>query len=225
MIEEKREIGYSYDAGCGDILSRKEEHILGLRILDGDGEAINELAVANMRYVVKEANKLAGKYGIPARDLYQEGFIHGLLKAARKYDTEKGYRFLTYASYWVKHAFLSYIKRLGKNVDANSESLFAEAHCSSDATERELIDVLPNDDSPDPQALMEIMELRESVRRLIETADLKEKELSVVSRLFGLNGSKQRTVEEVAKKLNISRSKVKVINAKALWKIRRAAGE
>jgi RNA polymerase sigma-32 factor len=102
-------------------LSREEEHELGVRALDGDREAIDGLVQANLRYVVAVALQYR-RYGIRLSDLIAEGNV-GLMMAVRKFDPERGTRFVTYAGYWIRAYILDCVVRSASLVGAGSGAL------------------------------------------------------------------------------------------------------
>jgi len=102
-------------------LSREEEHELGVRALDGDREAIDGLVQANLRYVVAVAIQYR-RYGIRLSDLIAEGNV-GLMMAVRKFDPERGTRFVTYAGYWIRAYILDCVVRSASLVGAGSGAL------------------------------------------------------------------------------------------------------
>lgn len=95
---------YMKDVRKTDLISVEEEVILAKRISEGDGRALNELVSANLRFVIKIAKRYQNQ-GVPIADLISEG-NYGLIAAAKKFDHTKGFRFITYAIWWIKQCIV-----------------------------------------------------------------------------------------------------------------------
>ena len=105
---------YLQEIGKNQLLSKDEEVLLAKRILQGDLEARQNLIESNLKLVVSTAKNYVGR-GLEFLDLIQEG-NYGLLKAVEKYDVEKGYKFSTYATYWIRQSILNAIANKGRNI-------------------------------------------------------------------------------------------------------------
>jgi RNA polymerase primary sigma factor len=107
--------GYFAKIDTGRLLSHREEIDLSKRAKAGDKKALTRLIVKNLRLVVSVAKKYRGYYGLPFEDLIQEGNI-GLMKAAEKFDPERGFRFSTYATWWIRQAVLRAVADKGRTI-------------------------------------------------------------------------------------------------------------
>ena len=254
---------YLKEIGKISLLSLDEETELSERIANGDEEAKNRLAESNLRLVVSIAKRYVGR-GMLFLDLIQEGNI-GLMKAVEKFDANKGYKFSTYATWWIRQAItraiadqartirvpvhmvetinkLSRFQRqltLELNREPTDEEL-AEKMGMSPEKIREVIkiaqdpvsletpigeeddshlgDFIPDDDSPAPQDSAAYTLLREQLEEVMST--LTPREAKVLKLRFGLEDGKARTLEEVGKEFQVTRERIRQIEAKALRKLR-----
>ena len=255
---------YLKEIGRVELLSHDEEISLAKRILDGDEEAKKKLAAANLRLVVSIAKRYVGR-GMLFLDLIQEGNM-GLIKAVEKFDYTKGFKFSTYATWWIRQAITraiadqartirtpvhmveminkltrvqrQLIQELGREPSAEEISEKMDGMTPEKVREIQKISLEPvsletpigeEDDShlgdfiedegamsPDDYAANELLkdELNEN---LLELTDREEKVLRL---RFGLDDGRTRTLEEVGKEFNVTRERIRQIEAKALRKLK-----
>ena len=255
---------YLKEIGRVDLLTHEQEIELAKRILEGDEQAKKELAAANLRLVVSIAKRYVGR-GMLFLDLIQEGNM-GLIKAVEKFDYTKGFKFSTYATWWIRQAItraiadqartiripvhmvetinkLTRIQRqlvqeLGREPTAEEIAEKMDGMTPAKVREIQKISLEPvsletpigeEDDShlgdfiedegamsPDDYASNELLkdELKEV---LLELTDREEKVLRL---RFGLDDGRTRTLEEVGKEFNVTRERIRQIEAKALRKLK-----
>lgn len=255
---------YLKEIGRVDLLTHEQEIELAKRILEGDEQAKKELAAANLRLVVSIAKRYVGR-GMLFLDLIQEGNM-GLIKAVEKFDYTKGFKFSTYATWWIRQAItraiadqartiripvhmvetinkLTRIQRqlvqeLGREPTAEEIAEKMDGMTPAKVREIQKISLEPvsletpigeEDDShlgdfiedegamsPDDYASNELLkdELNEV---LLELTDREEKVLRL---RFGLDDGRTRTLEEVGKEFNVTRERIRQIEAKALRKLK-----
>ena len=254
---------YLREIGKIPLLTYDEELELAQRILDGDEEAKQKLAESNLRLVVSIAKKYLGR-GMLFLDLIQEGNM-GLIKAVEKFDYSKGYKFSTYATWWIRQAITRAIadqartiripvhmvetinklirtsrhllQRLGR--EPSPEELSEELEMPIDKVmeiqkiaqdpvsletpigeedDSHLGDFIQDDDSPAPQDSAAYTMLKEQLEEVMNT--LTPREAKVLKLRFGLEDGKARTLEEVGKEFEVTRERIRQIEAKALRKLR-----
>jgi len=254
---------YLKEIGKVPLLSTNEENELAQRILSGESEAKRRLTEANLRLVVSIAKKYVGR-GMPFLDLIQEGNM-GLIKAVDKFDPAKGYKFSTYATWWIKQAITRAIsdksriirlpvhmaetinrliresrrmlQELGR--DPTTEELAKELNMSHDKVreimkiaqepvslespiggeeESHLEDFIPDEDAPAPAEAASYMLLRDQLNDVIDS--LSPREARVLKLRFGLEDGRSRTLEEVGQEFDVTRERIRQIEAKALRKLR-----
>ena len=172
---------YLKEIGKVPLLSAEEEIELAQKMEEGDEEAKKRLAEANLRLVVSIAKRYVGR-GMLFLDLIQEGNL-GLIKAVEKFDYRKGYKFSTYAPWWIRQG-----------------------------------DFIQDDNVPVPADAAAFTLLREQLGEVLDT--LTEREQKVLKLRFGLDDGRARTLEEVGKEFNVTRERIRQIEAKALRKLR-----
>ena len=254
---------YLKEIGAFPLLSLDEEIELAERIQKGDSRAKKRLAEANLRLVVSIAKRYVGR-GMLFLDLIQEGNL-GLIKAVEKFDHTKGFKFSTYATWWIREAItraiadqartiripvhmvetINKVKKvqsqlLHKNGQEPSvEDLAAELDMPQDKV-REILkvaqepislespigeeedshlgDFIPDYDAPVPEEAATHTLLREQLNEVLAT--LTPREAKVLSLRFGIEDGRPRTLEEVGKEFNVTRERIRQIEAKALRKLR-----
>ena len=254
---------YLKEIGSFPLLSLDEEIELAEKILQGDSRAKKRLAEANLRLVVSIAKRYVGR-GMLFLDLIQEGNL-GLIKAVEKFDHTKGFKFSTYATWWIRQAItraiadqartiripvhmvetINKVKKvqsqlLHKNGQEPSvEDLAAELDMPQDKV-REILkvaqepislespigeeedshlgDFIPDYDAPVPEEAATHTLLREQLNEVLAT--LTPREAKVLSLRFGIEDGHPRTLEEVGKEFNVTRERIRQIEAKALRKLR-----
>ena len=254
---------YLKEIGRINLLSTEEELDLSVRVANGDEDAKRILAESNLRLVVSIAKRYVGR-GLLFLDLIQEGNI-GLMKAVEKFDYDKGYKFSTYATWWIRQAItraladqartirvpvhmvetinkMARIQRqltLELNREPSEEEIAKKMGITVDKV-REVVKISQDpvsletpigeeDDShlgdfvqdksrltPEEYATNEI--LKEEIRSVLLT--LQEREQEVLELRFGLVDGTCHTLEEVGKKFNVTRERIRQIEAKALRKLR-----
>ena len=254
---------YLREIGKIPLLSYDKELELAKRILEGDEEAKQELAEANLRLVVSIAKKYVGR-GMLFLDLIQEGNM-GLIKAVEKFDYTKGFKFSTYATWWIRQAITRAIadqartiripvhmvetinrlirtsrhllqqlgreptpEEIAKEMDMSVEKVMEIQKIAQDPVSLEtpigeeddshLGDFIQDEDSPAPQDAASYTLLREQLEEVMKT--LTPREAKVLRLRFGLDDGKARTLEDVGKEFDVTRERIRQIEAKALRKLR-----
>ncbi|MCX7920691.1 MAG: RNA polymerase sigma factor RpoD [Clostridia bacterium] len=254
---------YLKEIGKVPLLSADEEIDLAQRMEKGDAEAKRRLAEANLRLVVSIAKRYVGR-GMQFLDLIQEGNL-GLIKAVEKFDYRKGYKFSTYATWWIRQAITRAIadqartiripvhmvetinklirvsrqllqelgrepqpeeiaKEMGMSVDKVREIMKISQEPVSLETpigeeeDSHLGDFIPDDDAPAPAEAAAFTLLKEQLIDVLDTLTAREEK--VLRLRFGLDDGRARTLEEVGKEFNVTRERIRQIEAKALRKLR-----
>lgn len=218
---------YLSEIGRQPTLSQEEEQRLSKRIAEGDGQAIDRLATANLRLVVAQAAKYVGR-GLDFDDLVSEGNL-GLLKAAAKYDAAHG-RFSSYATPLIRHQIE---QALAPNAPAEP---LPSANGETTGTSRprrpmsvdaplggrdnvNLLSLLENPDAPAADKLLTDGMERELLQRALAT--LNERERSVTEAYFGIGGNR-KTMAEIAEDMGLKRERVRQVRDTATRKLRKA---
>ncbi len=254
---------YLKEIGKVPLLDADEEMGLAKRMSEGDVEARKRLAEANLRLVVSIAKRYVGR-GMLFLDLIQEGNL-GLIKAVEKFDYEKGYKFSTYATWWIRQSITRAIADQARTIripvhmvetinklirvsrqlvqelgrDPHPNEIAKELNMSIDKV-REIMkiaqepvsletpigeeedshlgDFIPDDDAPAPSEAASFMLLKEQLGSVLDT--LSPRESMVLKLRFGLEDGRARTLEEVGKEFDVTRERIRQIEAKALRKLR-----
>ena len=254
---------YLREIGKIPLLTYEQELDLAKKILQGDEAAKQKLAESNLRLVVSIAKKYVGR-GMLFLDLIQEGNM-GLIKAVEKFDYTKGYKFSTYATWWIRQAITRAIadqartiripvhmvetinrlirtsrqllqqngreptpEEIAKEMDVSVERVLEIQKIAQDPVSLEtpigeeddshLGDFIQDEDSPSPQDAASYTMLREQLDEVMST--LTPREAKVLRLRFGLDDGKARTLEEVGKEFQVTRERIRQIEAKALRKLR-----
>lgn len=254
---------YLKEIGRVPLLTAEQEIEIAKRMAAGDETASQQLAEANLRLVVSVAKRYVGR-GMQFLDLIQEGNL-GLIKAVDKFDYRKGYKFSTYATWWIRQAItraiadqartiripVHMVETINKLVRVNRQllqDLGREPHPEEIAAEmgiseekvREIIkiaqepvsletpigeeedshlgDFIPDEDAPAPDNMATYTMLKKQLSEVLDT--LTPREEKVLRLRFGLEDGKTRTLEDVGKEFNVTRERIRQIEAKALRKLR-----
>ena len=254
---------YLKEIGKVSLLTADEEIELAKRMEQGDEEAKKRLAEANLRLVVSIAKRYVGR-GMLFLDLIQEGNL-GLIKAVEKFDYRKGYKFSTYATWWIRQAITRAIadqartiripvhmvetinklirvsrqllqelgreptpEEIAEEMDMNVERVREILKISQEPVSPEtpigeeedshLGDFIQDDNVPVPADAAAFTLLKEQLIEVLGT--LTEREQKVLRLRFGLDDGRARTLEEVGKEFNVTRERIRQIEAKALRKLR-----
>ncbi|MDD5904524.1 MAG: RNA polymerase sigma factor RpoD [Clostridium sp.] len=254
---------YLKEIGRIPLLSIEEETELAKRMAEGDEEAKHKLEEANLRLVVSVAKRYVGR-GMQLLDLIQEGNL-GLIKAVDKFDYRKGFKFSTYATWWIRQAItraiadqartiripVHMVETINKLVRVNRQLLqelgreprhdeIAKAMGVSEEKVREIIkiaqdpvsletpigeeedshlgDFIADDDAPAPDSMATQAMLKKQLNDVLAT--LTPREEKVLRLRFGLDDGRTRTLEDVGKEFNVTRERIRQIEAKALRKLR-----
>lgn len=254
---------YLKEIGRVSLLTPEEEIDLAIRISKGDVAAKQRLSEANLRLVVSIAKRYLGR-GMQFLDLIQEGNL-GLIKAVDKFDYTKGFKFSTYATWWIRQAItraiadqartiripVHMVETINKVKKVSSQLLHTNGHEPSpdeiaeeldmpvdkvreimrvaqepvsletpigEEEDSHLGDFIPDDDAPAPADAASHTLLKEQLSEVLQT--LAPREEKVLRLRFGLEDGRSRTLEEVGKEFNVTRERIRQIEAKALRKLR-----
>ncbi len=251
------------EIGKVPLLTAEEEVELAIRMSQGDEEAKRRMTEANLRLVVSIAKRYVGR-GMLFLDLIQEGNL-GLIKAVEKFDYTKGYKFSTYATWWIRQAITRAIADQARTIripvhmvetinkvirvsrqllqelghDPSAEEIAAEMDMPVDKV-REILkiaqepvsletpigeeedshlgDFIPDEDASEPSEAASFSLLKEQLMEVLDTLTPREKK--VLELRFGIVDGRTRTLEEVGKEFNVTRERIRQIEAKALRKLR-----
>ncbi|MGI6663965.1 MAG: RNA polymerase sigma factor RpoD [Christensenellaceae bacterium] len=254
---------YLKEIGKVPLLTAEQEKELAIRMGEGDETAKQQLAEANLRLVVSIAKRYVGR-GMLFLDLIQEGNL-GLIKAVEKFDYTKGYKFSTYATWWIRQAITRAIADQARTIripvhmvetinklirisrqllqkygrDPTPEELAKEMDISEEKV-REILkiaqepvsletpigeeedshlgDFIPDEDAPAPPEAAAFTLLKEQLMEVLDT--LTPREMKVLKLRFGLDDGRARTLEEVGREFQVTRERIRQIEAKALRKLR-----
>lgn len=256
---------YMQDIGRFPLLSSEEELEIARRVAMGDEQARQKLINCNLRLVVSIAKKYTSS-GMPILDLIEEGNI-GLMKAVSKYDYTKGFKFSTYATWWIRqgitraiseksrlirlpvHAHESVIRmnrrirdltqelgrepseeELAKSLGWSLKKVRDLREMSQDPVSTDkpvgeegdttLGDFVPDSGTPTPEETVEGVLLREKIEAIMDKV-LDSREKTVIRLRYGFDGERQRTLEEIGTHFNVTRERIRQIEAKAERKIKR----
>ena len=254
---------YLKEIGKVSLLTQEEEIELAVRISQGDEEAKRRMAEANLRLVVSIAKRYVGR-GMLFLDLIQEGNL-GLIKAVEKFDYTKGYKFSTYATWWIRQAITRAIADQARTIripvhmvetinkvirvsrqllqelghDPSAEEIAAEMNIPvekvrdilkiaqepvsletpiGEEEDSHLGDFIPDEDASEPSEAASFSLLKEQLMSVLAT--LTPREEKVLRQRFGIEDGRTRTLEEVGKEFNVTRERIRQIEAKALRKLR-----
>ena len=250
---------YLKEIGKVPLLTPEEELDLAKRMSEGDEEAKRRMTEANLRLVVSIAKRYVGR-GMLFLDLIQEGNL-GLIKAVEKFDYTKGYKFSTYATWWIRQAItraiadqartiripVHMVETINKTIrvsrqllqelghDPSAEEIAAEMDMPvekvrdilkiaqepvsletpiGEEEDSHLGDFIPDEDASEPSEAASFSLLREQLEEVLETLAPREKK--VLELRFGIVDGRTRTLEEVGKEFNVTRERIRQIEAKAV---------
>ena len=254
---------YLKEIGGYALLTPEEEMALAERMRNGDEEAKRQMTEANLRLVVSIAKRYMGR-GMQLLDLIQEGNL-GLMKAVDKFDGTKGYKFSTYATWWIRQSItravadqartiripVHMVETINKVIRTSRELLQKLGHDPSaeeiaremgmpvdkvrdilkiaqepvsletpigEEEDSHLSDFIPAVEAADPADVTSKMLMNEKLREVLETLTPREKR--VLELRYGLDDGRPKTLEEVGKEFNVTRERIRQIEAKALRKLR-----
>ncbi len=254
---------YLKEIGLVPLLTTEEEISLAEKMAAGDIVAKKRLSEANLRLVVSIAKRYVGR-GMQFLDLIQEGNL-GLIKAVEKFDYTKGFKFSTYATWWIRQAItraiadqartiripvhmvetINKVKKVSSQLlhknghDPSTEEIARELDMSvekvreiqrvaqepvsletpiGEEEDSHLGDFIPDEDAPAPAEAASLVLLREQLSTVLST--LTPREEKVLRLRFGLEDGRSRTLEEVGREFNVTRERIRQIEAKALRKLR-----
>ena len=254
---------YLKEIGKVPLLTPEEEVALAIKMSEGDEDAKHRMTEANLRLVVSIAKRYVGR-GMLFLDLIQEGNL-GLIKAVEKFDHTKGYKFSTYATWWIRQAItraiadqartiripVHMVETINKTIrvsrqllqelghDPSAEEIAAEMSMPVDKVrdilkiaqepvsletpigeeeDSHLGDFIPDEEASEPSEAASFSLLREQLEEVLDTLAPREKK--VLELRFGILDGRTRTLEEVGKEFNVTRERIRQIEAKALRKLR-----
>lgn len=249
------------------LLTREEERALAKRIHKGEEDALHRLVKANLRFVVSIAKQYVNQ-GLSLADLINEGNL-GLIKAAHRFDEKRGFKFISYAVWWIRQAMLQALAeqsrivrlplnragtlyRIGKaarqldqelgrspEVDEIAEKLnlsreevrdtmqIANSHLSLDASfnndqeENSLVDYLADETQEPPDEMAFSNALSDDMVKALST--LTDREQTILMLYFGLGDAEPMTLEEIGKKMHLTRERIRQIKEKAILRLRHSS--
>ncbi len=254
---------YLKEIGRVPLLTAEEEREIAKRMEEGDEEAKRILCESNLRLVVSIAKRYLNR-GLSFLDLIQEGNL-GLIKAVEKFDYKKGYKFSTYATWWIRQAITRSIADQARTIripvhmvetinklirvsrqllqeygrEPTDEEIAEEMRISvekvreikkisqnpvsletpiGEEEDSHLGDFIPDEDAPAPVDAAASAMLKEQLMEVLDTLLDREKEVLILR--FGLKDGRQRTLEEVGKQFNVTRERIRQIEAKAIRKLK-----
>ena len=255
---------YLHEINKTPLLTREQEQSLAREIHTGSQKALDQLVQANLRFVVSIAKQYANQ-GLSLEDLINEGNL-GLIKAAHRFDEKRGFKFISYAVWWIRQAMLQALAehsrivrlplnragtlyRIGKmsrkldqefgrlptpqeiadrlelSVEEVQETMkIANTHVSlddpysNDKDDNALVDYLTDEDQISPDEGTYTNALSEDMERALDT--LTEREKMILTMYFGINGEEPLTLEEIGKKLKLTRERIRQVKEKAIQRLR-----
>jgi len=258
---------YLHEINKTPLLTREGEQDLARSIHKGDKEALDQLVKANLRFVVSIAKQYANQ-GLALEDLINDGNL-GLIKAAHRFDEKRGYKFISYAVWWIRQAMLQSLAehsrivrlplnragtlyRIGKasrqldqelgrapsageiakrlklsETEVQETMHIANTHVSlddpysGDQDDTALVDYLQDEKAPRPDEQTYVRALSDDMEKALDT--LSEREKHILGLYFGLNGAEPLTLEEIGKRLGLTRERIRQIKEKAIVRLRHSS--
>jgi RNA polymerase primary sigma factor len=245
-----------------EMVDADEEVVLAVKIREGDEVALERLIRANLRFVISVAKQYQGQ-GLTLPDLINEGNV-GLIKAAKRFDETRGFKFISYAVWWIRQSIMQAISeqsrlvrlplnkigaitKISKGISQLEQELEREPnadeisayldltesevnvaqsinlrHISMDAPFAEgedhcLMDVMENEDAPKADKHLILESLQKEINRILSTLTTRESE--VLKMFFGLDGSREKSLDEIGDKFDLSRERVRQIKEKAIKRL------
>ena len=263
-VEEQSALDqYLRDVSRHELITPEQEKVLGARAQKGDEDAVQELARANLRFVISVAKKYQNR-GVSLTDLIQEGNV-GLVTAARKFDPEQGVKFISYAVWWIRQAILASLANQGRAVrvplnrasdlarifrekerlrqergrEPSPEELSKATRLTpelieslqtlnaaeirldapiGDSEDSQLVERFLTEEATEPELGVEARLLAESVNTALTT--LEPRDAKVLRLYFGLQGSREHTLEEIGNMLGVTRERIRQLRDRALRRLR-----
>jgi RNA polymerase primary sigma factor len=255
---------YLHEINKTPLLTREQEQQLARRIRAGKPGALDQLVKANLRFVVSIAKQYANQ-GLSLEDLINEGNL-GLIKAAHRFDEKRGYKFISYAVWWIRQAMLQALaehsrivrlplnragtlyrigkvsrqldqklgrqptaeeiaEKLGISIEEVEDTMhIANTHVSlddpysNDKDDNALVDYLTDEDQISPDEGTYSNALTEDMEKALNT--LTDREKLILTLYFGINGKDPLTLEDIGKKLDLTRERIRQIKEKAIQRLR-----
>ncbi len=258
---------YLHEINKTPLLKREEEQALARKIKKGNKDALDGLVKANLRFVVSIAKQYANQ-GLALEDLINDGNL-GLIKAAHRFDEERGYKFISYAVWWIRQAMLQSLAehsrivrlplnragtlyRIGKasrqldqelgrkpsageiakklklsETEVQDTMHIANTHVSlddpysNDQDDTALVDYLQDENAVPPDVQTYERALSDDMEKALDT--LSDREKLILSLYFGLTSEEPLTLEEIGKKLSLTRERIRQIKEKAIVRLRHSS--
>lgn len=230
---------YFTDINKTKLLSPEEEVILAKKIQDGDKIAMDKLIKSNLKFVIKVAKEYQG-LGLPLSDLISEGNV-GLIKAAKRFDESRGFKFISYAVHWIKQSIMqslnensrvirlpaniiNKIRKLNKDVNVDNEEVYPTTislnSMVGDGENCELSDLIEGEGDND---LLELEIQTERLKNVINKTlnCLDERERGIIECYFGVNtDSEPMTLEDIGFRYDLTKERIRQIKQKAIRRLR-----
>ena len=191
-------------------LTRREEQILSEKIQKGDEQALNKLVYHNLRFVVNIAKNYRNS-NVPFADIISEGNL-GLIRAAHKFDSTKGVKFISYAVWWIKNSINECIEKYNRDNETLSYDDYTINKCTDLDHKFEQI----NEDFE--EKINNIQSRKDAIESLMKCLHVRE--IKILTLFFGLNGGREMTLEEVGKEMCLTNERVRQIKDSALSKLK-----
>jgi RNA polymerase primary sigma factor len=224
---------YLNDIGKIPMLTAEDETELARRIREGDQEALDKLTRANLRFVVSVAKQYQNQ-GLSLSDLINEGNV-GLMKAAKRFDETKGFKFISYAVWWIRQSILQAIVEYSRivrlplnkvgsynkvNERSNGRHVSVDAPISGEDGDSTMLDMISGESNLEPDTALMEQSLKDEVKQGLSILNIREVE--VLSAYYGLDGNKPLTLEEIGELFGLTRERVRQIKERAIRRLRKS---